>query len=61
MAVNSSNEHKVSFKDSIKTKLIAVMVAVTAIPLLVAIIVSYVTSTNKALKDAQDSLEWQAW
>ncbi len=60
MAKKSTNDNGISFKDSIKTKLIAVMVAVTAIPLLVAIIVSYVTSTNKALKDAQATLEWQA-
>ena len=51
----------VSFKDSIKTKLIAVMIIAAAVPLLVALIVSYVSSTNKAIADAQDSLEWQAW
>ncbi|WP_408071881.1 methyl-accepting chemotaxis protein [Butyrivibrio sp. JL13D10] len=54
-------KNKMSVIDSVKTKLIAVMMAVTAIPLVVAIIVSYVTSTNKALADAQESLEWQAW
>jgi methyl-accepting chemotaxis protein len=51
----------IGFWDSIKTKLILVMILVTAIPLTVAVIVSYITSSNKALKDAQDSLEWQAW
>ena len=59
--MEKSSQSNISFKDSIKTKLIAIMIAVTAIPLLVAIIVSYVTSTNKALKDAQDSMEWEAW
>ena len=59
--MESSSSSNISFKDSIKTKLIAIMIAVTAIPLLIAIIVSYVTSTNKALKDAQDSMEWEAW
>ncbi|MCR5723113.1 MAG: methyl-accepting chemotaxis protein [Lachnospiraceae bacterium] len=51
---------KIDFRNSIKTKLIAIMVLVTAIPLIIAIIVSYITSTNKALKDAQESEEWQA-
>ena len=51
----------IKFMDSIRTKLISVMVLVAAVPLLIAIIVSYITSTNKALADAQDSLEWQAW
>ncbi|MBE5843362.1 MAG: HAMP domain-containing protein [Butyrivibrio sp.] len=36
------------------------MILVTVVPLAVAIVVSYVTSTNKALEDAQESLEWQA-
>ena len=51
----------IKLKDSIKTKLIAVMLLAAAIPLLVALIVSYISSTNKAIADAQDSLEWQAW
>ncbi len=50
----------VSFKDSIKTKLITVMILAAAVPLLVAVIVSYKTSTDKAMEDAQASLEWQA-
>ncbi|MCR4727931.1 MAG: HAMP domain-containing protein [Lachnospiraceae bacterium] len=59
--VSVTSENKISLKDSIKTKLIAIMVAVTAVPLIIAVIVSYITSTNKALKDAQDSMEWEAW
>ncbi|SFC43775.1 hypothetical protein [Butyrivibrio sp. YAB3001] len=51
----------IRFMDSIKTRLIGIMVLVTAVPLIVAVIVSYVTSTNKAMKDAQDILEWQVW
>lgn len=51
----------VSLKDSIKTKLIAIMVLVAAVPLTVAVIVSYITSTDKALADAKDIYEWQAW
>ncbi len=50
----------VSFGNSIKTKLIAVMIAVTAVPLLIALIISYNTSTSKALADAQTALRWQA-
>ena len=57
----NSSQSNISFKDSIKTKLITIMVAVAAIPLIVAVIVSYVTSTNKAIKDAQDYMEWEAW
>ncbi len=55
------NSSSVSFKDSFKTKLITIMILVAAIPLLVAVIVSYVTSTNKARTDSQDIQEWQAW
>ena len=59
--MKDKSKSNIGFKDSIKTKLIGIMVAVTAIPLLVAVIVSYYTSTSKALKDAQDSMEWEAW
>ncbi|WP_044915667.1 methyl-accepting chemotaxis protein [Butyrivibrio sp. WCE2006] len=54
------DNNKIGFWDSVKTKLIIVMMLVTVVPLVVAIIVSYITSTNKALADAQESLEWQA-
>ena len=51
---------QVSFKDSIKTKLVAIMVAVAAIPLAIAVIVSYSTSTSKAKSDALDKLDANA-
>ncbi len=51
----------VAFKDSIKTKLIAVMLAVTIVPLVIATVVSYNTSTNKAIDDAIAALNWQAY
>ena len=35
---------------------IALLLAVAIIPLIIAISVSYVSSTNKAMKDAQESL-----
>ena len=54
-------ERLVSVKDSIKTKLITIMLIVVIVPMALATTVSYVTSTSKAKKDAQDSLEWQAW
>lgn len=57
---NKINSTQIAFKDSIKTKLIGIMLLVAVVPLLVAIIVSYNTSTSKALKDAQASQEWQA-
>ncbi len=37
------------------------MLAVTIIPLVIAVVVSYETSTSKARTDAEDSLDWQAW
>ena len=46
--------------DSIKTKLILVMLAAASIPLLIVMIVNYKTSTNKALADAESTLEAQA-
>ena len=45
---------------SIKTKLIAVMIAVVSIPLIVTLAISYFSSTNKALEDAETSLSWQS-
>ena len=57
----STGSGTVGFKDSIKTKLISLMILVAAVPLIIAIVVNYITSTNKALENAQDSLEWQAW
>ncbi|SDB05119.1 methyl-accepting chemotaxis protein [Pseudobutyrivibrio sp. YE44] len=51
----------VSVSNSVKAKLIVSMLSVAAIPLLIAIIVSYITSTTKAKADAIDSLEWQTW
>jgi len=56
-----THSSSVSVKDSIKTKMIVVMILITAIPLIITSIVSYVKSTGKAMADAQDSLEWQAW
>ncbi len=50
----------ISFKNSIKTKLIAVMLLVVIVPLGVSLIVSYVNSTSKALEDAEKALQWQA-
>ena len=64
MAKESENKKKsesdVSFKSSIKTKVIAVMLGVAIIPLTIAIIISYKTSTNKAMEDAEESMQWQA-
>ncbi|MCR5468242.1 MAG: methyl-accepting chemotaxis protein [Lachnospiraceae bacterium] len=56
----AKDSNSISFKDSIKTKLITIMILVTAIPLLVAISVSYVSSTNKAVDDSKTALLWQA-
>jgi methyl-accepting chemotaxis protein len=58
---SSNSITKVPFIHSVKNQLIGVMILIAVIPLTVAIIVSYTTSTKKAMADAQDSLEWQAW
>ena len=50
----------ISFTNSIKTRLIAIMLLVVIVPLGVSLIVSYVNSTNKALEDAEKALQWQA-
>jgi methyl-accepting chemotaxis protein len=55
------SKSNISFKNSIKTKLIAIMLCIAILPLLISIIISYKTSTDKAMTDAQDSMEWQAW
>lgn len=61
MGKKGSTKSTVKTKDSIKTKLIAAMLLVTAIPMIIAVSISYFTSTAKAKADAIDSLEWQAW
>ena len=58
MAANTKNGIK--FMDSIKTKLILIMMTVVAVPLIIAIIVSYNTSTSKAKNDALELLNAQA-
>ena len=57
---NKKAAPQISFTNSIKTRLVAVMLGVALIPLIVAIVVSYKTSTDKAMQDAQDSMQWQA-
>ncbi|MBO6240145.1 MAG: methyl-accepting chemotaxis protein [Butyrivibrio sp.] len=61
MAKEGKNTTNIRLKDSIKTRLIVAMLLVTIVPLTVATVVSYVTSTSKAKADAIESLEWQAW
>ncbi len=57
----SNSAGAVKFTDSIKTRLIAVMLLVAIVPLVVAIVVSYNSSTTKAVDDAIASLNWQAY
>ena len=54
------NNNSIKFTDSIKTKLIAVMLLTAALPLIVSLVVSYISSTSKAESDAQENLQWQA-
>jgi len=56
----NSKKNTINFKDSIKTRLITVLMAVAAVPLIVAVIVSYSTSTIKAKTDALKILESDA-
>ncbi|MBE5908805.1 MAG: HAMP domain-containing protein [Lachnospiraceae bacterium] len=51
------SSNTVSARDSVKTKLIGIMALVVAVPLLIAIIISYNTSTSKAKSDALDLLD----
>ncbi len=50
---------QVSFTNSIKNQIIALLLAIAIIPLVISISVSYKTSTSKAMQDAEESLEWQ--
>ncbi|WP_243143515.1 methyl-accepting chemotaxis protein [Pseudobutyrivibrio xylanivorans] len=52
---------KMSVFQSVKTKLILAMVAIAALPLLVATSISYYTSTNEAKELAKEQNEWAAW
>lgn len=47
-------------KNSVKTKLIALMLLIAIVPLTVAVGISYVTSTNSAKEVAKQNLDWQA-
>jgi len=58
--VKNKNNNSIKFTDSIKTKLVAVMLLTAAVPLIVSLVVSYISSTSKAESDAQENLQWQA-
>ena len=58
--MEKTSQSNISFKDSIKTKLIFIMVAVAAVPLIISIIISYNTSTSRAKNDALELLAAQA-
>ena len=47
-------------KTSVKTKLIAIMLSIAIIPLTVAVLISYVGSTNASREAAKKNLDWQA-
>ena len=57
---NSVPASGIAPKYSIKTKLIVTMIALTAIPLIAAILISYGSTTRKDIKDAYTMLDWQA-
>ncbi len=56
-----ANKNGISLKDSIKSKLIVVMLLICAVPLIISSVVSYKTSTDKALADALTSMSWESW
>ena len=47
-------------KSSVKTKLIAIMLSIAIIPLVVAVLISYMGSTNASKEAAKKNLDWQA-
>ncbi|ORT99223.1 Methyl-accepting chemotaxis protein [Anaerovibrio sp. JC8] len=58
---NDDNFSKlVPTKDSFKTRLIAIMLLLVFVPMVLSTVVSYITSTDKAVEDAKEKLEWQA-
>ena len=48
------------FSNSVKRKLITIMLLIAIIPLVVAVMISYKSSTDKAKQDAKETIEWQA-
>ncbi|SCY51136.1 methyl-accepting chemotaxis protein [Butyrivibrio sp. INlla14] len=48
------------FTNSVKTKLISLMLLIAIIPLTVAVVVSYSSSTASAKETAKETIEWQA-
>ena len=53
---NQTQAGTIKLMDSVKTKLILIMALLVAVPLLVAIIISYQSSTAKAHDDALELL-----
>ncbi|SCZ77801.1 methyl-accepting chemotaxis protein [Pseudobutyrivibrio xylanivorans] len=54
--VAKTGKSGIAFKDSIKTKLIIIMALLVAVPLLIAILISYRNSTTKSKDDALELL-----
>ncbi len=59
MAKKQTKAPKTS-KHSIRKRLIAIMLGIAIVPIVIALAISYRTSTSKALADAEESLAWQA-
>ncbi|SFQ15101.1 methyl-accepting chemotaxis protein [Lachnospiraceae bacterium XBB1006] len=60
MKKKEKEQTSIGLLSSVKTRMIVCMLAVSAIPLLAAVIISYVSSTGKARSDAKENLAWQA-
>lgn len=52
-------EKRISLTNSVKTKLIAIMLVLTAVPLLLLTVISYRSTMSKSVKDAQEINEKQ--
>lgn len=57
---NKVSKASINLRNSIKTRLIAVMILAASVPLLVSLIISFISSTTKATEDAETSIMWQA-
>ena len=63
MAKEKKKQHlkiNIKWNESIRTKLIFAMILLTAIPIMVCLVVSYLSSTRKAISATWENLEWEA-
>ena len=54
------NKKNKKIRGGVRQKLIAIMLLIAIIPLVVAVSISYINSTNSAKEQAKQNLDWQA-